>query len=157
MSTKQQLSAVGERSQLRIERRFAHPREKVWSAITEPEHFFAWYPMASGTIDPRPSGALEFDDGEGTTYRGEVLEFDPPKVFAFREEQDELRFELSDDGAGCLLVFTHTFADRAWAAHTAAGWHRCLDVLETRLTGEASELPDNGAELRAHYAKLVRS
>lgn len=39
---------------------------------------------------------------------GEVLEFDPPKVFAFSWNLDVLRFELLPDGDGCLLMFTQT-------------------------------------------------
>ena len=32
------------RWQLRFERRLTHPQEKVWRAITDPEHLAAWFP-----------------------------------------------------------------------------------------------------------------
>lgn len=148
----QTLRTVDGRAVLRIERRLAHPPEKVWRAVTQPEHFFQWYPMHTGEMELREGGAIRFDDGEGTSYEGVVTEFDPPRVFAFREADDLLRIELRPDGEGCLLIFTHTFDDRSWAAHTAAGWHRCLDALGMLLDGRPVEWPDNGAELREAYA-----
>ena len=43
------------RSQLRFTRALAHPPEKVWAAITEPEHLAHWFPT---TIDgERAAGA----------------------------------------------------------------------------------------------------
>ena len=38
------LTQAGDRWQLRFERRLAHPPEKVWRALTEPEHLAAWFP-----------------------------------------------------------------------------------------------------------------
>lgn len=37
--------AVGDSSRLRFRRRLAHAPEKVWRAITEPEHVAAWFPQ----------------------------------------------------------------------------------------------------------------
>ncbi|PZG03110.1 SRPBCC domain-containing protein, partial [Nonomuraea aridisoli] len=38
------------RTTLRLQRRLPHPPEKVWRAITEPEHLAAWFPTTV-TID----------------------------------------------------------------------------------------------------------
>ena|SRR5438045_907159 len=38
------LTRQGDRWMLTFTRRLAHPREKVWRAVTEPEHLAAWYP-----------------------------------------------------------------------------------------------------------------
>jgi len=48
---------------------------------------------------------------------------------------DLLRLELRPEGAGCLMVFTHAFADRATAARTAAGWDRCFARMDALLGG----------------------
>ena len=48
---------------------------------------------------------------------------------------DELRFELRPEGDGCVLVFTHAFADRDTSARTAAGWDRCFARLEALFAG----------------------
>ncbi|MEU0250229.1 SRPBCC domain-containing protein [Streptomyces sp. NPDC006235] len=46
---------------------------------------------------------------------------------------DHLRIELRDEGAGCLLVFTHVMADPSTADSASGGWQTCLDELEARL------------------------
>ncbi len=38
------LTREGDRWMLTFTRRLAHPREKVWRAVTEPEPLAAWYP-----------------------------------------------------------------------------------------------------------------
>lgn len=50
-----QLEPAGDRWQLRFTRHLPHPPEKVWRAVTEPEHLVAWFPT---TIDgDRATGA----------------------------------------------------------------------------------------------------
>lgn len=128
---------TSESQSLRFERRLDHPPTKVWRAITEPEHLSRWYPLRATELRLEVGGRIRFDDGEGTTYDGVVVEVDPPRVFAFSEEDDLIHIEVRPDGAGSLLVFTHTF-DAAGAAEGAeAGWRECLDELE-RLVGEFS-------------------
>ena len=127
---------------LRFERRLAHRREKVWQAITEPAELAHWFPARVQT-ETRVGAPMRFvfdteaavDDG-GT---GEILEFDPPNVFAFRWNLDVLRFELMPDGDGCRLVFTQTIGGgdvgRLSGGRNAAGWNACLDGLTARLDG----------------------
>jgi uncharacterized protein YndB with AHSA1/START domain len=131
---------------LHFERRLDHPPEKVWRAITEPTELAHWFP---GTVELelRPGAPVRFVEedpaiGEST---GEVLEVDPPKVFAFRWGGDVLRFELVPDGSGCRLFFSHALSggdvwgDEKFAAQHAAGWDACLELLIARLAGESAE------------------
>ena len=133
------LTTADGRPVLRIERRLAHSPEKVWRAVTEPEHLSQWYPFRAAELDLRLGGRIRFDDGAGTTLDAVVTELDPPRLFAFstrapaemtRESDDLIRFELTPEGTGCLLVFTHIFDDRYAAASYASGWQVCLDALE---------------------------
>lgn len=142
------LTTADGRPVLRIERRLAHPRDKVWRAITEPEQLSRWYPFRATALDLRIGGAIRFDDGHGTTMDAIVTELDPPRLFAFssrapsmmtRESEDLVRFELSPDGAGCRLVFTHIFDDRFAAASYASGWRVCLDGLAAVADGRPVE------------------
>jgi len=68
---------------------------------------------------------------------GEIIEFDPPKVFAYRWGQDLLRWELVGEDSGCRLHFSHVISDAhggaAAAGRNAAGWDTCLDALSARL------------------------
>jgi uncharacterized protein YndB with AHSA1/START domain len=97
-----------------LERRYGHPIERVWRAISEADELDAWFPS-----------------GEPL----EVSESDPPFLLAGTWFGEALRFELRPDGDGCVLVFTHAFADRDTSARTAAGWDRCFARLDALLAG----------------------
>ncbi|WP_067831890.1 SRPBCC family protein [Actinomadura kijaniata] len=139
------LETVDGRRVLRFERRLAHPPEKVWRVVTDPAEMTHWFPAVMHT-DPAVGAPIRFtfpdDPGfDGPFTKGRVLEYDPPKVYAFTWHDSVLRFELASDGAGCLLVFTYTMSDegtwddRPAMARTAPGWDVCLDTLATRLDG----------------------
>ncbi|WP_245928969.1 SRPBCC family protein [Murinocardiopsis flavida] len=131
---------------LRFERRFAHPRQTVWRAITDPAEMRHWFPAVLHA-EQRVGAPIRFvfedadPDEEALHEDGEILELDPLKVFSFSWDDSVLRFELLPDGPGCRLVFTHalggsgTWGDRASAARQAAGWHGCLRALDARLDG----------------------
>lgn len=134
------LRPMGDEWALHFERLLVHPPEKVWRAITEPEHLSKWYPFTATELDPRVGGAIWFRNEEGNEVLAEITEFLPPKVFAFQEHDEQtgthgLYFELKPAGAGCRLSFTHTFADKTWATQTETGWVRCIDAL-TRVLDE---------------------
>lgn len=133
------LAQVGDRSELRFRRELSQPREKVWRALTEPEHLAKWFPT---TIDgERKAGAslrFSFREGEGDDFEGEMLAYDPPSLLEFRWGPDILRFELEDSGGKTVLTFTDTIEETRKAARDAAGWHACLDVLAYEVAGEAA-------------------
>jgi uncharacterized protein YndB with AHSA1/START domain len=87
---------------------------------------------------------------------GEVLELEPPQMFAFTWGPDELRFELEPQGDGCHLRFTHLFDEREKAARDAAGWHVCLGALEDVLAGREPERPHERDMWRRHYDEYSR-
>jgi uncharacterized protein YndB with AHSA1/START domain len=159
------LSTEGGRTVLRMERRLAHPPQKVWRALTETAHLSQWFPFPVAELDPRVGGKLSFISsvtGQEITVEGPITEFDPPRVFAFRQDagavldregDNLLRFELRPDGKGCLLVFTHTFHDRPYAAANAAGWSACLDALEQVVAGRPVEMPDSYVAVHEAYVE----
>ena len=57
---------------LRFERFFSHSSGDVFRVITDPGYFSRWYPFATGEMDLRIGGKIDFDDGEGTTYIGTI-------------------------------------------------------------------------------------
>ena len=146
------------RSVLRFERLLAHPRERVWSALTERGKLEAWHPtpfvIAGEEVEFLPSpGAPDF----GT---GRVLALEEPALIAYTWGGDELRWTLDEREGGCLLTLEHSFADRFKAARDGAGWHVCLTALGALLDGgdvppkgSARELPEGWAELNADYQR----
>lgn len=130
-----QLEQHDGRWRLRFTRRFPHPPEKVWRALTEPEHLAAWFP--TDIEGERRTGAplrFVFRGGEGPTIDGEMVACDPPSLLELRWGGSEtLRFELRPDGDGTLLTFVDTFDEIGKAARDAAGWHACLDALALHL------------------------
>jgi hypothetical protein len=62
------------------------------------------------------------------TLTGEVLSVDEPGPLAFSWRDDSLRFELSAEDGGTLLVLVDELPAPA-AARNAAGWDACLDRL----------------------------
>ena len=99
---------------LRFERRYPHSIDRVWRAITDPDELRHWFP---------PGEELD------------VTESDPPRLLAGTWFGEQLRFELTPDGDGCVLVFTHVFSGRERAARDAAGWDRCFARFEALLGG----------------------
>jgi uncharacterized protein YndB with AHSA1/START domain len=128
-----QLLQTGDRVQLRFSRQLAHPPEKVWRAITEPEHLEAWFPgriVGEWVVGSK----LEFQ-GEYPTMDGEVLAVERGSLLEFRWGPDILRLEIVPEGAGCTLTLTDTIDELGKAARDAAGWHECLDRLGDHLNG----------------------
>jgi uncharacterized protein YndB with AHSA1/START domain len=145
------LERVGDRWAIRFTRALAHPPEKVWQAITDAEHRQAWFPDTS-TGDFATVGAqLHFGDPD-SEFDGEVLAADPPKLLELRWGTDILRFELRPDGAGTVLEFSDTITEVGKGARDTAGWHVCIDLLESALDGTA---PEGNAEWKVLNAQYV--
>ncbi|WP_055547454.1 SRPBCC family protein [Streptomyces sp. NBRC 110028] len=143
----------GGRSALRLERRLAHPPERVWQALTDPAELAHWFP-SEVRVDLEVGGRMGFvfPGREAPDMEGVVTELDPPRVFAFTWGDDQLRWELRPDGEGCLLTLTHTFGDRFGAASFASGWHACITALAALLGGE-EPAPGDMAELHESYVE----
>ena len=167
-----------DRHTILYKRHLAHPIEKVWQAITEPEHRAAWFPELtlehavggsaivnfSGSECPPPE-----DNPEDINYC-KVTVFEPPSVLEYRGPTEHHRFELTPEGSGCLLTFLATLpADGIYdddgqtiesRFSVACGWHYKLDEMEWSLDG--IEFEDEGyagpikTELYFAYRKMSR-
>ncbi|WP_158893826.1 SRPBCC domain-containing protein [Amycolatopsis anabasis] len=159
---------------LRFERRFAHPPEKVWRALTETAELAGWFPVSVLDFDPAPGARLRFDltaearrrmdipADQDTVSTGRITLADPPKVLEYTWDTEVLRWELTADGAGgCVLVFTDTFDapgeapefTETWAADMASGWHVSFEVLAEHLEGHQVtwSVWDRAAEFHQQY------
>jgi uncharacterized protein YndB with AHSA1/START domain len=142
------------RYELRYERRYPHPPEKVWRALIEPSELKHWFP--SSIEGERKAGAklrFVFEGQAGPVTEGVMRVFDPPRVLEFTWMSDVLRFELTEERGGSKLVFSTTFDERVVAPRDAAGWHKCLEGLAERLGRSTKPDETPWDELYRSYAQ----
>jgi uncharacterized protein YndB with AHSA1/START domain len=135
-------------------RRLAHPPERVWRALTEPDELRAWAPFAPdrSLAETGPATLTMYEDATtlGDGAPAAVTRAEPPSLLEYRWDEDVLRWELEPDGDGTELTLSHTVAaGRDWLPKVAAGWHLCLDVAE-RLMDGAPTTPIRGADAMEH-------
>lgn len=142
--------------QLRFERVYSHPIDKVWRAVTEPEQLAAWFPT---TIEgDRSTGAplrFSFPENEPPAFDGRMLAFEPPSLMEIQWGTDIVRFDLAAVPTGAMLVLTVTLDERGKAARDGAGWHVCLDALALALDGayDARLAMGRWAEVHPEYVE----
>lgn len=145
------------RWRLHFTRTLQHPVDRVWRAVTEPEHLAAWFPS---TIDgERHAGAplrFTFPNGEAEPFAGEVIAFDPPRTFEFLWGPDVIRMELRASGGGTVLTLLDTLDERGKAARDGAGWHCCLDALASALDGDSAPAHLMGGWRAVHPGYIER-
>jgi uncharacterized protein YndB with AHSA1/START domain len=132
------------RSHLRFERRIAHPVERVWAALTEPERIREWLASAD-ELELREGGAVVLrwlnsdEQGNVAIARGTVSAVDPPRLLELDTDiHGVLRWELRPAGTGATdLTFTATLdLPDEYRTRVMAGWHSHLDFLEEALGGQ---------------------
>lgn len=145
-------------AELRLTRRFAAPRERVFEAWTNPELLRRWWAALQGwetsvaEVDLRPQGhyRLSMRDPEGGaeyTVVGEYVEVQRPErlvyTWTWQGEPDEMRgsertvvvVEFVENGDATEVLLTHRgFADDRIRDLHGEGWSGCLENLERRLT-----------------------
>ncbi|UQU68053.1 SRPBCC family protein [Couchioplanes caeruleus] len=154
--------SAGDRWTLVFIRELPHPREKVWSALTDPHRLDQWAPFAAGRDLSHPGDVtLTMVDGpDRTGTPATVRRAEPPALLEYTWGEDLLRWELGDTGGGTRLTLRHTVGDRDGAPMFAAGWHLCVAVLARLLDGDPvgvirgrDALAHGWDDLRAAYEK----
>jgi uncharacterized protein YndB with AHSA1/START domain len=123
----------GDRPAVRLERRLSDPPAVVWQAITDPEQLRSWFPcevsvqggrwrVGAAIVFVFPPGVIDM------TLSGQVLVVEEPRFLAFSWGDEILRFELTAEGEGTLLVLIDELPPQ-YAARNAAGWEGCLDQM----------------------------
>jgi uncharacterized protein YndB with AHSA1/START domain len=151
------LEQFGDRWRVVFTRTLAHTPEKVWSALTEPEHLSAWFPTE--IIGERTAGAplrFEFAERQYPGFDGRMLVCDPPRLLEFVWGEDVLRFELTRRGPGTVVTLTDTLGELGKAARDGAGWHECLDKLGYALEGTEPPWDDSGRWRIVHPGYVER-
>jgi uncharacterized protein YndB with AHSA1/START domain len=141
--------------ELRFERRYPHPIENVWDALTQPERLVAW--LGDAELEPEEGGAIKVtwlntdEDGNTAIYNGRVTRYEPPRVLEWDGDiHGRLLWELEADGADAtvLRLTNWTPAPDDFRTKVAAGWDIHLDHLATALDGGEIDWP---SWYRDHY------
>ena len=134
------LLSGGQRASLRLERHLVDPPEVVWDAITDRDQLLSWFPcdveVVGGTWKVGASIVFRFSpEIIDVTLHGQVLAVDEPRLLSYSWGEETLRFDLSAEGTGTLLVLTDELPPGI-AARNAAGWEQCLARLARRQSPE---------------------
>lgn len=136
-------------TEVRVEKHFRHPPERVFDAFLDPERVGLWLfrtpdgVLETAEYDPRPGGAFRIVEkrGERSAHHwGEFILLDRPHriVFDFWVEEAEtertrVTVAFTAAGDGCDVVLSHALS-REWAhfaERSIRGWAMILDALET--------------------------
>ena len=133
--------------EVRVEKRFRHPAERVFDAFLDPARVGDWLfrtpdgELVQAQYDPRLGGGFAIFERRGdeiARHWGDFIEIDRPHRIVFDFWVDEAPTEktritvtFTRDGEGCRVVLTHDLAP-AWGAYkdrTVHGWTTLLDGL----------------------------
>jgi uncharacterized protein YndB with AHSA1/START domain len=150
----------GETWKLILVKDLRHPPEKVWRALTEPEHLREWAPFDTAG-DLGKVGTVEVTwVGAPAPTEARITRADAPSVLEYESGGNVMRWELEGSDAGTRLTLWAVI-DRRFIAMGAAGWHIAFDVLERlldgvpipRIAGVAAMQFDGWQRLNAEYAR----
>jgi uncharacterized protein YndB with AHSA1/START domain len=150
MSEQGRYVEVEGRPAVRFDRTYPHPVQRVWAAVTDPDQLACWYP-STVSVEPRVGGVIRFSaDPNADDASGTVLDYDPPRRFAFTWGDDEVQLDLTAiDENHCRLSLTNVLSARDTAARNAAGWTVCVGELDKVLVGIATDGPHSAANQAA--------
>jgi uncharacterized protein YndB with AHSA1/START domain len=119
--------------EVRYTRYYRAAPDEVWAALTEPESLARWL-APTGEVALRRGGPFELRlDGE--TMKGRVRAVEPSRLLELDwatgdEEPSIVRFELTPDRAGTLLVLDHRRIDARVGMRYMARWATHLERLD---------------------------
>jgi hypothetical protein len=129
-ATGAQIKKESENWTLLIARELPHSPEKVWEAITNPDHQREWAPFESeGYLGKIGKVNLKWE-GAPMPVEANVTRAESCKVL----EYNDMRWELEKKMGGTKLTLWHKI-DKRYISMGAAGWHICFDVLDYLLKG----------------------
>ena len=121
----------GDKWTLILVRELRHSPEKVWQALTDPEHLREWAPfVADGNLGLVGATVNITWVGNPKPIATTVKRADPPRLLEF----GDIRWELEEADGRTRLTLWHSI-DRRFISWGAAGWHISLDVLDRLLLG----------------------
>jgi uncharacterized protein YndB with AHSA1/START domain len=125
---------VSESCEVRLTRYYRAAPDEVWAALTDPDSLARWL-ASPGHVDLRSGGPFQLELQDGERMNGRVRSVEPSRLLeldwvAPGEEPSIVRFELSQDGGGTVLVLDHSRIDARVGMRYMARWERHLGRLD---------------------------
>jgi len=133
-----QIQKDGDKWTLVLVKELRHPPEKVWEALTEPEHLREWAPFdADGSLGTVGATVKLTTVGAPAPRITEtvVKRADAPKALEYKWGGFDMRWKLEAFAGGTRLTLWTNIGHK-YIAMGAAGWHICFDVLDRLLAGQ---------------------
>ena len=173
LAVRDDYGVLTEPATLTMKRLLPGPIDRVWAYLTESDLRRQW--LASGEMKMERGARFELvwrnseltdppgarPDGFGEEHRldSEITEIDPPRRLGFTwGDTGGVTLELEEEGDAVLLTVTHRrIVERSSQLNISAGWHAHLDMLATRLAGEAPAEPfwDHWVGLKSQYERRI--
>ena len=133
-----QVRKEGGKWTLILTRELRHSPEKVWQALTDPEHLREWAPFeADGSLGAVGARVKLTTVGAPAPRVTETIvkRADAPKALEYTWGDFDIRWELQPLAGGTRLTLWTNIGQR-FISMGAAGWHICFDVLDRLLAGQ---------------------
>lgn len=131
--------------EVRLSRVFDDDVERVWAALTEPQHLVQW--LAPGEIELCAGGAarLNFTDS-GIVIDSTVTAIEPLHLLEYSwsgpgEPHRPVRWEIQPEGEAVRLDLTLVLPADEDAGRACAGWAAHLEMLAAALAGVPMKFP----------------
>jgi uncharacterized protein YndB with AHSA1/START domain len=124
--------------ELVVVRELRHSPEKVWLAITDPEHLREWAPFDADKSLATVGASVKLTTVNAPSVHiteTRVMRADAPHFLEYMWGANPMRWELEPIPGGTRLTLS-TAINRNFISMGAAGWHVCLDVLDHLLAGD---------------------
>lgn len=141
-----------------FERESAHGPEEVWKMLSDNRSLKQWFDELQ-MAEPVKGGKMLFDMGDGTVEELAITDFEEGRVLAFQWWTDHVRFEITqkEDGGNRLTLIETIDRITPQTAKDLAGWHVCLDVIESILNGDQVERGSGWQHWLEEYERLIDS
>jgi uncharacterized protein YndB with AHSA1/START domain len=125
---------MGGTCEVRLTRHYRAAPEEVWAALTEPDSLRRWL-AAPAEVDLRSGGSFRLQLSERETMDGRIRAVEPPRALELDwmragEGPSIIRFDLSAEGEGTVLVLEHRRIEAEIGMRYAAVWERRLLQLD---------------------------
>ena len=171
-ATRDAYGTLIEPATLKMQRLLPGPIERIWAYLTESDKRRKW--LAAGKMELKvgapfelvwrndeltdPPGERPAGFGDEHRMQSRITELDPPRKLCFAwKDSGDVSIELEAKGDEVLLTLIHRrLPNRSTMLGVSTGWHVHLDLLVTRVRGEAPPpFWDGFAKLRKEYDRRL--